>query len=224
MMSLTQVFINELTNDFKDQFIAVTSLYNEFTIEVSKEDLVQVMTRLKSVFKFEQLVDVSGVDYLNYGEDELQMQSARSSKFSGIVSKGYELLHNELNKGKKRFAVVYHLLSLVLNVRLRIKVFLDESDLMLPSLVDVWPSANWNEREAFDMFGFIFVGHPDLRRILTDYGFVGHPFRKDFPQSGHVEMRYDETQKRVVYEPVEIDPRVNVPKVIRQDNRYLDEQ
>jgi len=171
----------------------------------------------------EQLVDVSGVDYLSFGEDEWKTQSATSTGFSRGVVNG-ELLHKEPNKGKKRFAVVYHLLSLALNIRLRVKVFLDEYDLMLPSVVDIWSSANWNEREAFDMFGFIFVGHPDLRRILTDYGFVGHPFRKDFPQSGYVEMRYDEAQRRVVYEPVEIDPRVTTPKVIRQDNRYLDEE
>ena len=222
-MSLTQEYIADLTNDFADQFIASSFAYNELTVEIAKENLIKVMTRLKNVFKFEQLVDVSGVDYLCFGEDEWKTQSATSTGFSRGVVQG-ELLHKEPNKGKKRFAVVYHLLSLALNIRLRVKVFLEEYDLMLPSIVDIWPSANWNEREAFDMFGFIFIGHPDLRRILTDYGFVGHPFRKDFPQSGYVEMRYDETQKRVVYEPVEIDPRINTPKVIRQDNRYLDEQ
>ncbi|WP_119329411.1 NADH-quinone oxidoreductase subunit C [Cysteiniphilum halobium] len=222
-MSLTQEFIDDLTNDFDSQFIATTFQYDELTVEIAKDNLIKVMTRLKNVFKFEQLVDVSGVDYLSFGEDEWKTQSATSSGFSRGVVKG-ELLHKESNKAKKRFAVVYHLMSLALNIRLRVKVYLNEYDLMLPSVVDIWPSANWNEREAFDMFGFIFTGHPDLRRILTDYGFVGHPFRKDFPQSGYVEMRYDEAQKRVVYEPVEIDPRVNAPKVIRQDNRYLDEQ
>ncbi|WP_100551411.1 NADH-quinone oxidoreductase subunit C [Caedibacter taeniospiralis] len=222
-MSLTQEFIDDLTNDLKDYFLSATFAYGEFTVELDKQNLVRVMTRLKGVFKFEQLVDVSGIDYLSYGEDEWKTQSATSTGFSRGVVNG-ELLHKEPNKGKKRFAVVYHLLSVALNIRLRVKVFLDEYDLMLPSVVDIWPSANWNEREAFDMFGFIFVGHPDLRRILTDYGFVGHPFRKDFPQSGYVEMRYDEAQKRVVYEPVEIDPRVTTPKVIRQDNRYLDEE
>ncbi len=222
-MSLTQEFIDDLTNDLKDYFLSATFAYGEFTVELDKQNLVRVMTRLKGVFKFEQLVDVSGIDYLSYGEDEWKTQSATSTGFSRGVVNG-ELLHKEPNKGKKRFAVVYHLLSVALNIRLRVKVFLDEYDLMLPSVVDIWPSANWSEREAFDMFGFIFVGHPDLRRILTDYGFVGHPFRKDFPQSGYVEMRYDEAQKRVVYEPVEIDPRVTTPKVIRQDNRYLDEE
>ncbi|WP_395946231.1 NADH-quinone oxidoreductase subunit C [Caedibacter taeniospiralis] len=222
-MSLTQEFIDDLTNDLRDYFLSATFAYGEFTVELDKKSLIKVMTRLKGVFKFDQLIDVSGVDYLSYGEDEWKTQSATSTGFSRGVVNG-ELLHKEPNKGKKRFAVVYHLLSLALNIRLRVKVFLDEYDLMLPSVVDIWSSANWNEREAFDMFGFIFVGHPDLRRILTDYGFVGHPFRKDFPQSGYVEMRYDEAQKRVVYEPVEIDPRVTTPKVIRQDNRYLDEE
>ena len=222
-MSLTQEFIDDLKNDFNSQFISTTFQHDELTVEIAKDALIKVMTRLKKVFKFEQLIDVTGVDYLSFGEDEWKTQSATSSGFSRGVVKG-ELLHKEPNKGKKRFAVVYHLMSLALNIRLRVKVYLDEFDLMLPSVVDIWPAANWSEREAFDMFGFVFTGHPDLRRILTDYGFVGHPFRKDFPQSGYVEMRYDETQKRVVYEPVEIDPRVNAPKVIRQDNRYLDEQ
>ena len=219
-MSLTQNFIDNLTNDFKNHFIATTFQYGELSVEIAKDNLITVMTRLKNVFKFEQLVDVSGVDYLNFGEDEWKTQSATSTGFSRGVVTG-ELLHKKPNKGKKQFAVVYHLMSLALNVRMRVKVYLEELDLMLPSVVDIWPSANWNEREAFDMFGFIFIGHPDLRRILTDYGFVGHPFRKDFPQSGYVEMRYDEAQKRVVYESVEIDPRINTPKIICQDNRYL---
>ncbi|WP_116964500.1 NADH-quinone oxidoreductase subunit C [Fastidiosibacter lacustris] len=222
-MSLTQEFIDDLTKDFGGKLVSITYAYGEFTAEVHKSNLIKVMTRLKNIFKFEQLIDISGVDYLCYGEDEWKTESSTSTGFSRGMVTG-ELLHKKLNKGKKRFAVVYHLMSLALNIRLRIKVFLDEHDLMLPSVVDIWSSANWNEREAFDMFGFVFIGHPDLRRILTDYGFVGYPFRKDFPQSGYVEMRYDEVQKRVVYEPVEIDPRINTPKVIRQDNRYLNEQ
>ncbi len=119
-----------------------------------------------------------------------------------------------------RFAVVYHLLSLTLNQRIRLRVFVDEESLRIPSVFDIWPAANWFEREAFDLFGIIFEGHPDLRRILTDYGFIGHPFRKDFPLIGNVEVRYDATLKRVVYEPVSIVPRILEPKVIRRDNRY----
>ena len=125
---------------------------------------------------------------------------------------------------KPRFAVVYHLLSTSKNHRLRLKVFLDESHLIIPSVHEIWKGANWFEREAYDLYGVLFDGHPDLRRILTDYGFIGHPFRKDFPISGHVEMRYDAHLQQVIYEPVDIEPRVLVPKVIRDDNRYFDLQ
>ena len=120
--------------------------------------------------------------------------------------------------------MVYHLLSTQKNERLRVKVWLDDAAPLLPSVVSVWRSANWFEREAYDMFGILFENHPDLRRVLTDYGFIGHPFRKDFPVSGHVEMRYDATLKKVIYEPVEIEPRVLVPKVVRNDNRYSDKE
>jgi NADH-quinone oxidoreductase subunit C len=141
--------------------------------------------------KFDQLIDLCGLDY---------------SEFSGGVSGA-------------RYAVVYHLLSLDHNQRLRVKVFAGDDDLpMLPSIIDIWPAANWFEREAFDLFGIVFTGHPDLRRILTDYGFIGHPFRKDFPISGNVEMRYDPDQQRVVYQPVSIEPREIVPRVVREPN------
>ena len=125
---------------------------------------------------------------------------------------------------KPRFAVVYHLLSTPKNHRLRLTVFVDEACLIVPSVHALWKCANWFEREAYDLYGILFDGHPDLRRILTDYGFIGHPFRKDFPISGHVEMRYDALLKKVIYEPVDIEPRILVPKVIRSDNRYLDLQ
>jgi NADH-quinone oxidoreductase subunit C len=121
---------------------------------------------------------------------------------------------------KNRFAAVYHLLSVTHNVRLRVKTFLDADRPIVDSVIGIWPSANWFEREAFDLFGILFTGHPDLRRILTDYGFIGHPFRKDFPLIGHVEMRYDPEQQRVVYQPVSIEPRTLVPRVIREDSRY----
>lgn len=133
-----------------------------------------------------------------------------------------EKIHNA-KWDKPRFAVVYHLLSVTLNQRMRLKVFVEGEPPQVDSVIDIWPSVNWFEREAFDLFGILFKGHPDLRRILTDYGFIGHPFRKDFPLIGNVEMRYDASQKRVIYEPVSIERRTLVPKVIRHDNRYTQE-
>lgn len=215
-------FIQKIIDTFKNQFLVTDFQYDELTVEIEKNDLLEIMQRLRDIFKFEQLIDISGVDYLSYKKNEWKTQSATSTGFSrGVIKE-----ENILNQCKeiRRFAVAYHLMSLAYNFRMRVKVFLDNDDLTIPSIVNIWPSADWNEREAFDMFGFIFLGHPDLRRILTDYGFVGYPFRKDFPQSGYVEMRYDEIEKRVVYEPVEIDPRINTPKIIRQDNRYLDDK
>lgn len=169
-------------------------------------------------FEFKMLVDVTVVDYLHYGQAEWQTTAASSHAFSRAVDREEPIV--QLAWDKPRFGVVYQLLSLTLNQRLTLKTFIDEST-TLRSVVDVWPAANWPEREVFDMFGLVFEGHPDLRRLLTDYGFVGHPFRKDFPVSGHVEVRYDAKLGRVVYGPVEIEPRVLVPKVIRQDSRYL---
>ncbi|MFW2439518.1 MAG: NADH-quinone oxidoreductase subunit C, partial [Arenicellales bacterium] len=144
-------------------------------------------------FAFDTLIDVCGVDFLQYRQEAGETWD------------------------KPRFAVVYHLLSTSRNQRLRLRVFVEESSPMVDSVIDIWKSADWFEREAFDLFGILFKGHPDLRRILTDYGFVGHPFRKDFPISGHVEMRYDEEKGRVVYQPVTIEPRVLVPRVIREE-------
>ena len=168
------------------------------------------------------LVDVCGVDYLHYGLADWQTESTTFTGFGrGVTEKP---LH-EADARKNRFAVVYHLLSLSQNHRIRLRVNLhDDAELMLDSVISVWPAANWFEREAFDLFGILFRGHPDLRRLLTDYGFVGHPFRKDFPLIGKVEARYDSTSKRVVYEPVSIEPRVLEPKVIRHDHRYLVEK
>jgi NADH-quinone oxidoreductase subunit B len=166
--------------------------------------------------RFEQLIDLCGVDYAAYGNPSgtPPMPRPRASAAASIATS------NSTTDDPKRFAVVYHLLSLDYNRRLRVKVYVGGAQPMVDSVVDVWSAANWFEREAFDLFGILFRGHPDLRRILTDYGFVGHPFRKDFPLSGHVAMRYDPEQARVVYEPVEIEPRVLVPKVIRNDSRY----
>lgn len=174
----------------------------------------------------EQLTDLCGVDHLGYGQTEWETEDATAEGFSrGVEGLGpgrfrwRELPESEAIEN--RFAVVVHLLSLRHNRRLRMRTFApDEGFPMVPSLVDVWNSANWYEREAFDLFGIVFEGHPDLRRILTDYGFTGHPFRKDFPLIGNVTVRYDEERGRVIYEPVEIEPRVLVPRVIREDSRY----
>jgi NADH-quinone oxidoreductase subunit C len=164
----------------------------EVTVVVPAAELIGTMTMLRDGegLQFELMVDLCGVDYSTYGV-------------------GYE---------GPRYAVVYHLLSLALNQRLRVRVFCEDEDMpRIASVIDVWPGANWFEREAFDLFGIVFEGHPDLRRILTDYGFIGHPFRKDFPLSGTVEMRYDPDQRRVIYQPVTIEPRNNVPRIVREE-------
>jgi NADH-quinone oxidoreductase subunit C len=208
-----------LNDRFEDQIKDSTLYVGDFTIEIKAEEALSIFTVLRDDknFQFSQLIDVCGIDYSAYGKAEWQTESASVEGF-GRAAKRFD----ELVEEKRRFAVVYHLLSVALNQRLRVKVFLENEMLALDSVCDIWPSANWFEREAFDLFGIVFTGHPDLRRILTDYGFVGHPFRKDFPLSGKVQVRYDEEKKRVVYEPVSITPRVLVPKVIRQDNRYGD--
>lgn len=193
--------------------------FSELTLEITPANLHEVCLQLRDrpEFDFQMLVDVCGVDYLQYGLDEWETQSATATGFSRGVDRS-AIQHPHLTT--PRFAVVYHLLSLKLNHRVRLRVFLDERN-EVSSVMDIWPSANWFEREAFDLFGMIFVGHPDLRRILTDYGFNGHPFRKDFPLIGKVEVRYDAKLRRVVYDPVSIVPRVLEPKVIRKDNRYV---
>jgi NADH-quinone oxidoreductase subunit C len=193
----------------------------ELSYEVPVNELLAVAQVLRDApdLKFEMCMDVCGVDYLAHGRDEWNTQSATSSGFSRGVARGGQR-QGELLPGR-RFAAVYHLLSISLNQRLRLRVFCaDDDQPMVDSVTGIWAGANWFEREAFDLFGILFRGHPDLRRLLTDYGFIGHPFRKDFPLSGNVEVRYDPEKGRVVYQPVSIDPRVLVPKVIRHDNRY----
>ena len=171
--------------------------------------------------KFDMCMDVCGVDYLEHGRAEWKTQDATSSGFSRGVARGTMDVPMEGPAAGRRFAVVYHLLSVSLNQRLRLRVFCpDDAEPMLDSVRGIWAGVDWFEREAFDLFGILFKGHPDLRRLLTDYGFIGHPFRKDFPLSGNVEVRYDPEKARVVYQPVTIEPRVLVPKVIRHDNRY----
>ena len=172
-------------------------------------------------FKFEMLADFTAVDYLHYGQAQWQTHYASGHGFTRAVSRDAAIADSEWDK--PRFGLVYQLLSLTNNMRLMVKTYVNEGD-EIASVCDIWPGANWFEREVFDLFGLRFSGHPDLRRLLTDYGFVGHPFRKDFPLSGHVEVRYDAKVGRVVYGPVEIEPRVLVPKVIRHDNRYVEQQ
>jgi NADH-quinone oxidoreductase subunit C len=188
-----------LTTTLGDAIAGVTVALGEVTAVVPHDRLAETMRQLRDVaaFRFDLLVDVCGVDYSVYG--------------------------NEPNEGP-RFAAVYHLLSLANNARLRVRSFAPDNDFpVLPSMIDLWPSANWFEREAFDLYGIVFAGHPDLRRILTDYGFVGHPFRKDFPISGHVEMRYDPEQGRVIYQPVTIEPREITPRIVRE-RHYADNE
>jgi NADH-quinone oxidoreductase subunit C len=197
----------------------VPSLPDELCYEVQPSDLKQVCLALRDTpeLKFETLIDVAGIDYLEYGESEWKTENATRSGFSRGVNRGEARKPHD----GARFAVAYQLLSVTHNRRLRLRARCEDAeDPIIDSVVDIWPGANWFEREAFDLFGILFSGHPDLRRILTDYGFIGHPFRKDFPLIGNVEMRYDPVKGRVVYEPVSIEPRTLVPKVIRDDARY----
>jgi len=203
-------------------------------VEVAPADLYAVLKQLREeqVFDFSQLTDVCGVDYAAYGEGEWITEQATEAGFSrGVHGKSFARMgltgiygvdEIDTNTGR-RFAVVYHLLSVRHNHRLRVRTYCgDDAFPVVDSVVSLWAGANWFEREAFDLYGVVFDGHPDLRRILTDYGFIGHPFRKDFPLIGNVEVRYNEEKGRVVYEPVSIQPRVLVPRVIRKDSRYLD--
>lgn len=194
------------------------SIGDMVTADIAPENLIAVCKALKTApFQFEQLTDLCGVDYLDYGAADWRTQETTESGYS----RGVELTKEPVRPwDKPRYAVVYHLLSMSNNQRLRLRVFIAPEP-AAPSVVDLWSGANWFEREAYDLFGIVFEGHPDLRRLLTDYGFHGHPFRKDFPLIGEVELRYDAAQQRCVYEPVSIQPRVLVPKVIREDNRYI---
>jgi NADH-quinone oxidoreductase subunit C len=204
----------------------VPALATELTIEVAAGALLEVALVLRDApeLRFETLIDVTVVDYSQFRLETWQTQSATDTGFSRAriaPAPAEESPRPARPAAGARFAVVYHLLSVSNNQRLRVRVKCeDEEEPVVDSVVDIWAGANWFEREAFDLFGVFFRNHPDLRRILTDYGFVGHPFRKDFPLIGNVEVRYDEEKKRVVYQPVSIEPRVLVPRVIRDDNRY----
>ena len=205
-----------------------TELHGGATLDVAAVDWLEVTRALRDEpeFRFEQLIDLCGVDYLGFGDDEWDTSNVSSEGFSrgveGLGAGRFNWEERPTGKGPdKRFAVVVHLLSVANNRRLRLRCFAADNNLpIVPSLVSLYPVADWFEREAFDLYGIVFEGHPDLRRILTDYGFVGHPFRKDFPLIGNVEVRYDPEKQRVVYEPVSIEPRVLVPRVIREDSRW----
>ncbi len=194
MTTKLEILDTALKDVLGDRLLRSTLALGELTIVVAPTAYLQVMRDLRdhASTQFEELIDLCGVDYSTYGD----------GAWDGA-----------------RFAVVSHLLSVNHNWRLRVRVFAADDEMpVVPSLIDVWNAANWYEREAFDFFGILFDGHNDLRRILTDYGFIGHPFRKDFPVSGYVEMRYDPEQKRVIYQPVTIDPRENIPRIIREEH------
>jgi len=225
MSQALETLAAEIDARFAGQVERVTSRCGELTFEVSPASLLAVCQALRDEpgWKFEQLIDLCGVDYVSWGQDEWNTGTATFRGFS----RGRETLTQAHSRAgaeegaEKRFAVVYHLLSVTHNRRLRLRAWCEPGEPpMLDSVIEIWKAADWFEREAFDLFGILFRGHPDLRRILTDYGFLGHPFRKDFPLSGTVEVRYDPAKGRVVYEPVSIEPRTLVPRVIRDDNRY----
>ncbi len=221
-------FTERLKARLQDRAVSVREALGEVTVEIAAEHWADAarLLRDEAEFSFEQLIDLCGVDFLGYGEDEWETTDVSSEGFSrGVEGAGpgrFRWEDRPRGEGpEKRFAVVVHLMSVKHNRRLRIRCFATDNSLpVVSSLVDVWPVANWFERECFDLFGIVFEGHPDLRRILTDYGFVGHPFRKDFPLTGNVEVRYDADKGRVVYEPVSIEPRVGVPRVVREDSRW----
>jgi len=203
---------DKIAECFDEKLVNLTESLGELTLEIQVSSLLEVLKELRDNddFLFEQLIDLVGVDYLTYGLDEWSTHEASGE--------GFERGRKDKASSKwsgKRYAVVYHLLSVTLNQRLRVRVFVEQESMLVPSVIELWNGADWFEREAFDLFGLLFEGHPDLRRLLTDYGFIGHPFRKDFPVIGELEMRYDEDKEECVYEPVSIEERILVPRVIR---------
>ena len=236
MAEPTASFVQRLRDRFPAAVVTVAEPRGEITLEAAGPEWLATCRALRDEFGFEQLTAVSGVDYMGYGSDEWDTEGVSSGGFSrGVEGQGagrfaWGEQPSQEDDGRivpvqapqRRFAAVVHLLSYANNRRLRVRCFAPDDALpVVPSVSGLWPGANWFEREAFDLYGIVFEGHPDLRRILTDYGFVGHPFRKDFPLIGNVEVRYDEERRRVVYEPVtSVEPRVGVPRVIREDARY----
>lgn len=233
MAQAVNLLAEQLRARFDDDIQDCVVARGEVTLVIAAARLqaIGVALRDEAPFAFGMLVDIAGVDYLTYGRDEWQTQPATRMGFSrGVEQVSYARFSftdapTPPRHEGPRFAVVYHLLSLTHNQRLRLKVFCEDDDFpIVDSVIDIWASANWFEREAFDLFGIVFEGHPDLRRILTDYGFIGHPFRKNFPLIGNVEVRYDPEQARVIYQPVTIEPRVLVPKVIRGEDQAIPDQ
>ncbi|MDZ4379587.1 MAG: NADH-quinone oxidoreductase subunit C [Xanthomonadaceae bacterium] len=222
----TLTLVERLKTRFDEVQLSIVEARAEVTLEVAPENWLATAKALRDEpeFRFELCMDVCGVDYLSYGQVEWDTSDVSSGGFSrGVEALGPgRFSWAERPQGAaptRRFAVVAHLLSVSNNERLRIRCFAPDDGLpIVPSLLPIWPGVNWFEREAFDLFGIIFEGHPDLRRILTDYGFVGHPFRKDFPLIGNVEVSYDSERGRVIYQPVSIEPRVGVPRVVRHDS------
>ena len=216
----SETLASRLTAHFADRLKALPTVADDVAFEVSRTDLLTVCRELRDdpQFGFEQLMDLAGVDFLDYGRDEWNTTASTATGFSRGVNRIQEKVSAQQDR---RFAVTYQLLSVANNWRLRLRCYTAEGEPpVIDSVVGIWPAANWFEREAFDLFGILFNEHPDLRRLLTDYGFIGHPFRKDFPLIGNVEVKYDPAKGRVVYQPVSIEPRTLVPRVIREDNRY----
>ena len=243
MTTRSEALIAVLQSALGDKLAGAATALGEVTIVVAAENLLAAATALRDApeLKFEQLSDLCGVDYRDYGDasasgeqgsplrdanvresDARPLDADATTASGGASPQGAPVSTSGGPWEGRRFAVVYHLLSISHNRRLRVRVFCPDDEFpVVDSVLGIWPSANWYEREAFDLYGIVFSGHPDLRRILTDYGFIGHPFRKDFPLSGNVEMRYDPDQQRVIYQPVTIEPREIVPRVIRVEN-YAD--
>lgn len=222
-MTKTNDLATLLQSKLTNKPLLIETAFGEVTVQCSADNLITTVNELKKnkSFAFDQLIDICAVDYLLYGRYDWETEAATEFGFSRAVEFDES---RAFTCDTPRFAVVYHLLSTTKNHRLRLKVYLHEDNMVVPSVNDIWKSANWFEREAYDLYGVLFEGHPDLRRILTDYGFIGHPFRKDFPVSGHVEMRYDAQLKKVIYEPVDIEPRLLGPKIIRNSNRHIDHE
>jgi NADH-quinone oxidoreductase subunit C len=181
------------------------------SIIINVSDIFDISKVLYNTFGFNQLIDIIGIDYLHYGKNEWETNNTTNIGFS----RGKKIIDNIENATHNRFGIIYNMLSIFYNFRIRVKVLLPNDNLLIESISSIWKSANWAEREVYDLYGIIFTNHPDLRRILTDYGFVGYPFRKDFPLSGYHEIRYDAIQKDIVSEKVSIEPRIVIPKVIR---------
>ena len=232
-----------LTGALGSKILSITTRLGEVTAAVDAANLLEVATVLRDhpELRFEQLIDLCGVDYAGYGKvawsGTPMSEGGAGAPLGGAAPETDSALplaetppfppaapDRRSASGRARFAVVYHLLSLTHNWRLRLRTFAADAEFpVVDSVIDIWPSANWFEREAFDLYGIVFSGHLDLRRILTDYGFIGHPFRKDFPLSGNVEMRYDPDQQRVIYQPVTIEPREIVPRIVREEH-YADSE